>query len=57
MSETSDAIVIVVSEETGIISVAYDATLTRDYTTDSLRKFLTQKMIRIDHDSPDAHDN
>lgn len=46
MSEASDSIVIVVSEETGTISVAYDCTLTRDYTSDSLRKFLTQKMIR-----------
>ncbi len=47
MSETSDAIVIIVSEETGIISVAYDCTLTRNYTPESLRKFLTQKMMGI----------
>lgn len=31
MSEQSDALIIVVSEETGIISVAYKGTLTRDY--------------------------
>ena len=37
MSETSDAIIIVVSEETGIISVADDCSLTRNYTFESLR--------------------
>lgn len=57
MSESSDAIVIVVSEETGIISVAYDSTLTREYTTDSLRKFLTQKMIGFDNESTEISDN
>jgi len=52
MSESSDAIVIVVSEETGIISVAYDCTLTRNYTEESLRRFLMRKMIRSS--SPEA---
>lgn len=46
MSETSDAIVIVVSEETGTISVAFDCELTRDYTSDSLRKFLMRKILK-----------
>ena len=46
MSETSDAIVIVVSEETGTISVAYDCTLTRNYSAESLRSFLTKKILR-----------
>ncbi|MBE6643903.1 MAG: TIGR00159 family protein [Ruminococcaceae bacterium] len=46
MSETSDAIVIVVSEETGTISVAYDCSLTRGYTAESLRSFLTKKILR-----------
>ena len=57
ITEETDADVIVVSEETGIISVAYDSTLTREYTTDSLRKFLTQKMIRIDHDSNESSES
>ena len=46
MSETSDAIVIVVSEETGTISIAYDSTLTRDYNAESLRLFLMKKIVR-----------
>ncbi len=46
MSEISDAIIIVVSEETGTISVAYDCTLTRNFTSDSLRKYLTQTLIK-----------
>ena len=46
MSETSDAIVIVVSEETGTISVAYDCALTRDYNLESLRPFLMKKLLK-----------
>ena len=46
MSETSDAIVIVVSEETGIISVAYECELTREYTAESLSTFLKKKLLR-----------
>ena len=46
LSEISDAIIIVVSEETGIISVAMDYTLTRDYTPDTLRKFLLKNILQ-----------
>ena len=45
MSENSDAVVIVVSEETGQISVAMDGVLTRDYTHEKLKKLLTQELI------------
>lgn len=46
MSEISDAIIIVVSEETGVISVASDCTLTRNYTPDSLRTLLLKSWVR-----------
>ncbi|MFT3951986.1 MAG: diadenylate cyclase CdaA [Oscillospiraceae bacterium] len=45
MSENSDAIVVVVSEETGTISVAEDGELTRGFTKDSLRKLLKARLI------------
>ncbi len=40
MSENSDAVVIIVSEETGIISVAQDGQLRRNYNYASLKKML-----------------
>ncbi len=47
LSETSDAVIIVVSEETGIISVANDCALTRNYTPDSLKQYLMQKLMHV----------
>ncbi len=44
-SEISDALVIVVSEETGVISVAYDCKLYREYTPDSLKSLLHKKIL------------
>jgi diadenylate cyclase len=44
MSENSDAIVIVVSEETGQISVALNGELTRDYTHDKLKALLEDQI-------------
>lgn len=46
MSETSDAIIVVVSEETGIISVASQCELTRNYTVDALRGMLSKILLR-----------
>ncbi len=45
ISEQSDAVVLVVSEETGVISLAYDGELTRDYTRDSLVKKLNELLL------------
>ena len=44
MSENSDSLVIVVSEETGQISVAMNGTLTRDYTHDKLKTLLEEEL-------------
>ena len=45
MSENSDAIVVVVSEETGTISVAENGELTRGYVEDTLRKLLYNRLL------------
>jgi len=45
MSENSDAIVIVVSEETGTISIAENGDLQRPLTRDSLKKILRTKLL------------
>lgn len=45
MSESSDAIIIVVSEETGQISIAENGVLTRDYTADTLRERLRGTLL------------
>ena len=50
MSENSDAIVVVVSEETGTISVAEDGELTRGFNKDSLRRLLRQRLMPNDTD-------
>ncbi len=50
MSENSDAIVIVVSEETGQISVAMNGVLTRDYTREKLKTLLTTELISNQQD-------
>ena len=45
LSEVSDAIIIIVSEETGVISVAKESELKRNFTEDSLRKFLVKELV------------
>ncbi len=51
MSENSDAIVIVVSEETGSISVAENGTLTSGFTRERLRELLQNRLIEPDDSS------
>ena len=46
MSENSDAIVVVVSEETGIISVARDGSLRRGFTPTELGNYLKSSLIQ-----------
>ena len=54
LSEISDGIAIVVSEETGTISVAKESELKRDFTEDSLRKFLVKELVRDKRNSDNA---
>lgn len=44
MSENSDAVVLVVSEETGVISLATEGKLVRGYDADSLKAALTEQL-------------
>ena len=45
ISEQSDAVVLVVSEETGVISLAVDGVLERDFTRDKLIKKLNELLL------------
>ncbi len=45
ISEVSDAITVVVSEETGTISVTSDGEMIRGFTAETLNKYLREKMI------------
>ena len=46
MSENSDAVVVVVSEQTGIISIAYKGELTRNYDYRKLHDTLVSYLIQ-----------
>lgn len=62
MSENSDAVIVVVSEETGLISVAENGEISRGYDRDGLKKYLrdrilTEKMIKSDKIQKSSPDN
>ena len=45
MTENSDAIVLIVSEETGIISIAYNGKITRNHTVESAFETIKDKLV------------
>ncbi len=53
ISEVSDAITVVVSEETGTISATCDGEMIRGFTAETLNKYLREKMIVETHDEDD----
>lgn len=52
ISEDSDAVVVIVSEETGVISVALNGNITRDYNHDTLQAELEALLIQSPRDVP-----
>lgn len=57
VSEVSDAIVLVISEETGQISVAQNGVLTRDFDRDHLVEVLEEYLLPINTDKNEASFN
>lgn len=54
ISEQSDAVVLVVSEETGVISLAVEGVLTRNYTRDTLIEKLEDYLIDTEDNKKDS---
>ena len=52
MSENSDAVIVVVSEETGQISIACNGVLTRNYTRDTLKAALEGFLLKEEPEHP-----
>ena len=52
MSEASDAVVVIVSEETGAISVATNGMLKRHLTKDTFEKILRNELIPEEKEEP-----
>ncbi len=54
MSENSDAVVVILSEETGMISVAEGGELQRNYTPETLAKTLAERMLWNTQERPSS---
>lgn len=55
MTENSDAIVLIVSEETGTISIAFNGQITRNHTVESAFEIIAEKLItKNDQDNESA---
>ena len=54
LSEVSDSITIIVSEESGVISVAKESELKRNFTEDSLRNYLIKELVGNKNDQKKA---
>lgn len=52
MSENSDAVIIVVSEETGAISVAENGVLKSGFTREKLQHLLKERLITVNEETP-----
>lgn len=55
MSENSDAVVVVVSEETGQISVVVNGVLTRNYTRETLKSELESLILPVEAEAGEKH--
>lgn len=55
LSESTDAVIVVVSEETGAISVAHCETLNRKLTTEALRDYLHKMFVQTRSKEDDAN--
>ena len=53
MSENSDAVIVIVSEETGTISIAKNGIITRNYTRETLSMELEDELIPKDTEKND----
>lgn len=54
MTENSDSVVLIVSEETGIISIAFNGQITRNYTVESAFEEIKDKLVDNNEQEKDA---
>ncbi len=57
MSEKSDAVVVIVSEETGIISIASDGNLKRGFTEKSFVEYMKELLVTADPEKKDVKES